>query len=254
MSVTMTKTEGVTVLTLTSDPQSALPPICQLLKGLCYSPVCCSVSQHLKKIQGTSQSSLGAMQIMIGLLNIGLGAILASSGAGSWWQMDESKFPFWLGGLFILFGAVNIWSEKCPSPCLVILSVFLNVAGVAFAIAAIVLYSINIAHIRFWWRCQRDDDDYYYGYHREHPTPSPSPEEMMMRQKCLEAQDLSKMILQSINAVLIVLVVLELCITISSAVLGIKALSCGEKRENKSPGDLEHYKPLLEEVTSNPAA
>ncbi|XP_034553451.1 uncharacterized protein LOC117822697 [Notolabrus celidotus] len=248
MSVTMTKADGVTVLTLTSDPQSAVPPICQILKSLCYSPVCCSVSQHLKKIQGSSQSALGAMQIMIGLLNIGLGAILTSSGAGSSWQMDSSLFPFWIGGLFIFFGTMSILSEKCPSPCLVILNVILNVSGVAFAIAAIVLYSINIADIYMWWECELYSSDYGdYGYRHRRTTQPPSPEQIRMKEKCLEAQNLSQMLLRSINAVLIVLSVMALCITLSSAILGIKALRRREKGENKSNGDPELYKPLLEE-------
>lgn len=250
MSVTMTKNEGVTVLTLTSDPNSSVPPICQILKTLCYSPVCCSVSQRLKKIQGSSQSALGTIQIMVGLLNIGLGVILMCTGAGSWWQMDESKFPIWFGVLFILFGAINILSEKHPSPCLVMLNMFLSVVGIAFAIAAIVLYSINMANIYFWWNCRNEEYDYYE--YRRRPTPSPSPEELMMRQKCLEAQQMTEVLLRGIDALLIVLSALELCVTLSSLILGIKALCC--KKDNKSPDDLEHYKPLLEEVTSNPAA
>uniref|UniRef100_UPI0037E7DC68 membrane-spanning 4-domains subfamily A member 6C-like n=1 Tax=Semicossyphus pulcher TaxID=241346 RepID=UPI0037E7DC68 len=252
MSVTMTKADGVTVLTLTSDPQSTLPPICQIFKGLCYSPVCCSVSQHLKRIQGASQSVLGTLHIMVGLLNLGLGAILIASGAGSWWQMDETKFPFWLGGLFIFFGVMCILSEKCPSPCLVMLGVMLNIAGVAFAIAAIVLYSINMGSIHFWWSCERNED-YYYSY-RHSTTQSPSPDQEFIKQKCLESRELTLMLLRCVNAVLIVLSVLELCIVISSAVLGIKALRRGVKKEDKGSADPECYKPLLEEVTSNPAA
>ena len=144
MSLTMTKADGVTVLTLTTGPESSCPPLCQILKGLFYSPVCCSVSQHLRRVQRYYQSLLGvsykficlkftcerfsmslwksfsmvaavikyrlfvghitvfpplqALHIMIGLLNIGLGEILISSGA-TWWQMDESEFRYWLGGM-----------------------------------------------------------------------------------------------------------------------------------------------------------
>lgn len=42
-----------------------------------------------------------------------------------------------------------------------------------------------------------------------------------------------QMLLRSINAVLIVLSVLELCVVISSAVLGIKALRSSEKKKNE---------------------
>lgn len=65
MSVTMAKADGVTVLTLTSDPESPCPPLCQILKGLCYSPMCCSVSQRLKGVQKTSQSLLGVSYKLI---------------------------------------------------------------------------------------------------------------------------------------------------------------------------------------------
>ncbi|XP_049901877.1 transmembrane protein 176B-like isoform X3 [Epinephelus moara] len=251
MSVTMAKADGVTVFTVTSDTQSVCPPLCQIIKGLCYSPVCCSVSQHLRKVQRSSQSILGALHIMVGLLNIGLGVILMCSRSGSWWQMDETGFPFWLGGVFMLFGIIGIVSEKCPSPCLVIINVILNLAGVGFAIASIVLYSVNMTNIWLWSMC---DNDYNYDYYSRHrPTAAPSPGEEIMKEKCLEGKELILMLLRSINAVLIVLSALELCLVISSAVMGIKALRSSEKEKDKI-GDPESYKPLLEEVTSNPIA
>ncbi|XP_059194889.1 membrane-spanning 4-domains subfamily A member 15-like [Centropristis striata] len=250
MSVSMTRADGVTVLTLSSDPQSVCPPLCQILKGLCYSPTCCSVSQHLRSFQGSSQSVLGAVHIMVGLLNIGLGTILLGSLGDFWWVMEENGFPFWLGGLFIFFGIMCIVSEKCPSPCLVIVNVILNLAGVGFAIAAIVFYSINLSETSVWM-CE--DGDYGYSYYR-HTTAAPSPGEVIMRKKCLEGKELVLMLLRSMNVVLIVLSVLELCLVISSTVLGIKALCSSEKGEKKEIGDPELYSPLLEEVTSNPTA
>ncbi|XP_071763204.1 uncharacterized protein LOC139917881 [Centroberyx gerrardi] len=254
MSVTMTKGEGVTVFTMNSNPKSSWPPICQILGALCYSPTCCSVTERLRRVQSTSQSALGAMQIMVGLLNIGLGAILCSSGGGSWYQMDIYAYPYWLGALFILFGIICILSEKFPSPCLVIVNVLLNLAGVGFAIAAIILYSINLANIGMYWMCERDYD---YGWYnrRESSTPSPpTDEQRAMKEQCMEARATTLMLLRSINIVLIVLSVLQLCLVISSAVLGIKALRKNGKEVSKSIDDLEHYKPLLEEVTTNPIA
>lgn len=67
MSVTVSSAEGVTVLTLTSDPNSSCPPLCQLLKGLCYSPGFCTVSQQLKENQGISQSTLGVSSLIFRL-------------------------------------------------------------------------------------------------------------------------------------------------------------------------------------------
>ncbi|XP_030014068.1 uncharacterized protein LOC115435641 [Sphaeramia orbicularis] len=240
MSVTMAKADGVTVFTLTSDPNSACPPLCQMFKGLCYSPVCCSVSQPLRRLQGTSQSVLGALQIMIGILNIGFGTIL-------WGPV----FPFWLGSLFIFFGIMCILSEKFPSPCLVIFNVILNLIGIAFSITAIVFYSIFLD--RSWWYYYSScETNRYWGYSsRYRMTATESPELQIMIKKCEEGQHLIMMLRKSICIVLIILSVLELCITISSVVLGIKALRKRGKEQNKSSEVPEHYKELLEDATTN---
>lgn len=60
----------------------------------------------------------------------------------------------------------------------VILNVLLNIAGVAFAIAAIVLYSINLTDIYLWWICH--DEDYYY-------RSTPPPVDPNTLQKCEES-------------------------------------------------------------------
>lgn len=63
----------------------------------------------------------------------------------------------------------------------VILNVILNLFGVLFAIAAIVLYSIDIALGDLWWLC---DDDYRFQYQ------TPSPEEERLEEKCLQGKAL----------------------------------------------------------------
>ncbi|XP_044063815.1 transmembrane protein 176l.4 isoform X2 [Siniperca chuatsi] len=232
MSVTMTEADGLTVFTVTSDPKSAWPPVCQMLKALCYNPMCCSVSQRLRRVQGTSQSALGATQIMVGIINICLGTILGSNN-GSTWQLLEYWYPFWFGVLFVAFGIVSILSEKYHSPCLVIASVIANLAGVAFAIAAIILYRLNFLRIGLWWLCQRDDNEYWYGQRIKMP-PTPSVVENIMLEKCMEGKAMVGVLLQSITLVLIIMSVLELCLVISSAVLGIKCLMRSKKEENKA--------------------
>ncbi|CAM9222196.1 unnamed protein product [Lampetra planeri] len=247
MSVAMARAEGVNVLTVTFDPKSHWPPLCQILNGLCYNPVCCSVSQSMRSSQKNSQSLLGALHIMVGLLNIGMGVIFISSGDDFWWQWDVS--PLWLGGLFVLFGISCILSEKYPSPCLVICNVILHLAGVAFAIAAIVLYSINIANIGFWWMCDRNDN-YWDSYPYQTPKPTLSAAERRKQENCLEAKELLILLVRGINGVLIVLAALELCLVISSAVLGMKALKNRGKEKSKGSEDPEKYQPLLESVTA----
>ncbi|KAK5862051.1 hypothetical protein PBY51_017483 [Eleginops maclovinus] len=235
MAVTITKSEGRTVITLSSDTQSVFPPLCQILKSLCFNPMCCSVSQHMRRIQRTSQTVLGTLQIMVGLFNIGIGVIFCFARMRS-----IDWFPFWLGPLFMLFGIISMLSEKYPSPCLVIVNVILNLAGVGFAITAITLYSISMADIWLWWMCEDD-----YGYH--HSTSSSSGDEIM-KEKCVAAKNLALMLLRSLNGMMIVLSVLELCVAISSVVLGIKAL----KTRDKEIEEPEQYKPLLVENPGYP--
>ncbi|XP_072249653.1 membrane-spanning 4-domains subfamily A member 6C-like [Leuresthes tenuis] len=239
MSLTMSKSDGVTVFTLTSDPQSHWPPLCQIIRSLCYSPLCCSVSQQLRRVLRTSLSVLGVIQIMVGLLNIGLGCIFGFSG-----RLDFTDHPFWLGALFTVFGIVCILSEKYPSPCLVALNVILNLAGVGFAIAGIVLYSLQLGFANIWYSC----DDYSDGYRATQRPYSPD----NMKENCLEVKEMALILLRSISGVLVVLSVLELCVAISSAVLGIKALRSAGKEQNESSDDPELCQPLLEEVTTKP--
>lgn len=59
MSISMSRADGATVVTMTSDTRSSWPPLCQILKALCYSPVWCSVSERLRRLQTSSQTSLG---------------------------------------------------------------------------------------------------------------------------------------------------------------------------------------------------
>ncbi|XP_037308991.2 uncharacterized protein LOC119197099 [Pungitius pungitius] len=265
MSVTVTKAEGVTVFTMTSDPQSLLPPLCQILKNLCYSPVCCSLSPHLRRVQRNAQLVLGALHIVAGLLNVGLGLILLCAVSGYWSLISETMFPAWIGALMILFGIVSILSEKFPSPCLVAINVILNLAGVAFSITAIVFYSINIANIHLWWMCGSYGDDYggsygghyggSYGGRYGQTTTTASPEKKYLMEQCLETKERLLTLMRCINAVLIVLSALELCLVISSAVVGIKALRSRQRGgEEEKSGDPELYKPLVEEVCSDPEA
>ncbi|XP_077383633.1 membrane-spanning 4-domains subfamily A member 8-like [Festucalex cinctus] len=263
MSVTMTKSGEVTMLTLTSNSRSTWPLLCQMFGGLCCSPTCCSVSRRLRAIMGTSQSVLGALHIMVGLLNIGLGAILMGTET-VYWQMRNTGFPHWLGALFILFGIVCILSEKFPSPCLVLVNVLLNFLGIAFAIAGIVLYAYNVSRgfYRPWGGCNdwgyRDGP--YWSRRRTTTTSTLTPAGKEYMKLCVEGLDLAAVLARAINGVAIVLCVLELCVVISSFVLAIKSLCCHgnseddgncERHDNQQQSRDEPeggYKSLLEEA------
>ncbi|RVE63234.1 hypothetical protein OJAV_G00165520 [Oryzias javanicus] len=217
------------------------PPLCQVGRSLCCHPTCCSASRQLRGLQRSSLSVLGVVQVMVGLLHIGLGAVLTISLIDLWWMRDTG-FPYWTGVLCIVFGTVCILSEAIHSPCLVLVNGMLNVAAAAFAISAIVVYSINMTDIYLRNTCRED----YYEYAT---TPSPGSAEEKLEMRCLEGRQITMMIQRGINSVLIILSVLQLCVTVSSAVLSIAAL-CGIETKIESSDDL--YKPLLEDVSAEP--
>uniref|UniRef100_A0A3B4AZ41 Uncharacterized protein n=1 Tax=Periophthalmus magnuspinnatus TaxID=409849 RepID=A0A3B4AZ41_9GOBI len=212
MSVSLTRSDGVTVLTLTSDPSSTCPPLCQLLGSLCYTPALCSPSRLLTLPRRGSQAVLGSLWIMSGLMHASLGAILLATYGAASYQLMDTYFPVWLGVIFVGVGLNSILTEKYPRPCVLLLSVILNLFGAAMSITAIVWYSTH-----FYSMC---NDDYYYW----RPTPSPSPENVALKERCLEVRGIARALVYGVSGVLLSLSVLGLCVGVSSAVLSCKAL------------------------------
>lgn len=63
MPVTVVEGKGVTVVMIASGLYSVLPPLRQILRGLCYSPVCCSVQERL--MQPTAILALGVREMFL---------------------------------------------------------------------------------------------------------------------------------------------------------------------------------------------
>ncbi|XP_076593618.1 uncharacterized protein LOC143324781 [Chaetodon auriga] len=246
MSVTRTMVDGLNVFTVTSDPHSLCPPLCQIIKGLCQTPACCTVSQALKKVQKASLSLLGALHFVVGLLTIGLTCIVCSGGA-TWDGMGHTLFPFWIATVFMLLGLLSILSEKCPTPCLVLANLILNVIGLPLAIIAIVLYCISMGKIRLWWMCHLHD-------YPEYNTPAPSTDQQILMRKCLQGEDLVLTFMLGMHALLIILTVLELCVIVSCIVLGVKGLRSRDTSENVNTEGPEPRRTLLEEANTYPPA
>ncbi|KTF85033.1 hypothetical protein cypCar_00018080 [Cyprinus carpio] len=102
MTLTVSQGEGLTVITVTSNPKSKWPVLCQILGFLCYSPVC-FVSQGMKGKLKDVHTALGIVQMIIGVLNIVAGIVLQC--LGSWFTMGRiAQGPFWLGSMMILGG------------------------------------------------------------------------------------------------------------------------------------------------------
>ncbi|XP_056617755.1 transmembrane protein 176A-like [Triplophysa dalaica] len=237
MSLTMSQGDGMTVISVTTNPKSKWPLLCQILGTLCYSPVC-SVAQKPKRKLTNTQTTFGVVQMIVGVINIVLGILLASFGIYS--VITDCRAPFWLGGMFLAVGIVCILAAKFPSPCLLVITVILNIVSAGLAIAAVVLYSVDVAVGSYQW-C-----DHYYN------DSTPSPEQRTATELCQYYKHLNQMILGGLDIMMIVLAALQLCVTISFCVVTLKAL-CEKSGAAKSVEDPQLYKPLLEDAAANPA-
>ncbi|XP_035527847.1 uncharacterized protein LOC118335590 [Morone saxatilis] len=227
MSVTVVKDEGVTVVTVTSDSKSMLPPLCQILKSLCYSPVCCSVYKGL--MQTNAISALGTVQIMVGLFNIGLGPGRISRHPDDFNNLGTA---YWLGGVYIAAGIVSLLADRFPSLCSVGFAVFVNIIGSIFAIVGIVLYGMDLGDRDVYRMC-----NWSSGYMSNISTNNDN---------CRYVAYIYQRLLTAMDITMIVLAVLQLCVCISFAILGIKALLGRKNREGSR--DVEIYEPVLKEV------
>ncbi|XP_018555446.1 uncharacterized protein LOC108899475 [Lates calcarifer] len=212
MSVTGVRVKGGTVVTVVSNMKSMFPPLCQILKTLCYSPMCCSEYKGL--MQPSVTAALGTIQIMVGIFNIGPGCANRNLGILTSWGD-----AYFLGAMFIAAGIMSILAGQYPSLCLVGFTVLINLLGSAFAMVGIVLYGMDLGDVSVTRMC--DNRHNYYD-------------------DCRYVR-----LLMAVDITLIVLAVLQLCVSISVAFLGMRALdSFGKEKGGK---DADFYQPALKE-------
>ncbi|XP_063080212.1 membrane-spanning 4-domains subfamily A member 8-like [Engraulis encrasicolus] len=239
MSVTVTKMEGVTVFTVTSNEKSNCPLLCQILGNLCCSPVC-SVSQRLKKRFGGTQATLGAIQILIGLFSIGIGTIILLSHP-YYNEFTVYGVPIWLGVLFMWFGVMCTCAERCPSPCLVVITGIMNVASAAFAITAIVMYAVDIS----WLVDSRVASD-------QNCEEAGIQENIAI---CKKYNNSTEVLLIGMEITMVVFATIQLFVAIAACVVALQA-PCkkeSERAEHVSE-DPELHQPWQDEMLSNPTA
>ncbi|XP_065154937.1 uncharacterized protein [Paramisgurnus dabryanus] len=243
MSLTMSQGDGVTVITVSTNPKSKWPILCQILGTLCYSPVC-SVAHDMKGKLTETLTALGIVQMIVGIINIAMGIFLVSI---YWYSsiLRDLQAPFWLGGMFLAVGIVCILAAKFPSPCVLVIAVILNIVSAALAITAIVLHSVELA-AELYPSCGYNNYSPYEDYITK------SPEQIKDQEICLYYKPLNQVILRGVNIMMIVLAVLQLCVTISFSVVTLKAL-CKKSGDAQSVENPQRYKPLLEDATGSPA-
>ncbi|XP_069917787.1 membrane-spanning 4-domains subfamily A member 8 [Oryctolagus cuniculus] len=112
--------------------------------GLVSSPNELSTHRPLKE-----GKALGAVQILIGLVHLGLGAVMATLRSEYYIPISfYGGFPFWGGSWFIISGSLSVAAENQPkSSCLLNGSVGVNIFSAICSAVGIVLFITDISII-----------------------------------------------------------------------------------------------------------
>uniref|UniRef100_A0A8C4LI50 Membrane spanning 4-domains A8 n=1 Tax=Equus asinus TaxID=9793 RepID=A0A8C4LI50_EQUAS len=144
--------------------------------------------------------ALGTVQILIGLIHIGLGFIMLTVLYGYYVAISfYGGFPFWGGVLFIISGSLSVSAENYPkSSCLLNGSLGLNIVSAICSVIGIILFITDLSLI----------PTYAYTDHFPYPdtwgvTPG-----------------------SAISAVLLIFCILEFCVASTSSHFGCQLVCC----------------------------
>ncbi|KAI3361317.1 hypothetical protein L3Q82_013502, partial [Scortum barcoo] len=124
---------------------------------------------------------------------------------------------------FIVAGIISVLADRYPSVCSVGFAVLLNIVGSIFSTIGIVLYAIDLGDTSLLWMCDNHEEN-----------------------NCAYVAYLAQRLLIGMDITLIVMAVIQLCVCISLAALGIRGLLGGRKAEGGRGVDIAQ--PLLKEV------
>ncbi|XP_020788711.2 uncharacterized protein LOC110167687 [Boleophthalmus pectinirostris] len=245
MAMSLKRTEGVTVITLTSDTSSTCPPVCQLLGSLCYTPALCS--RHMAIPRRGSLTVLGSLWIMAGLMQPALAAILFSNRGTASFSLLDTYCPMWIGAVFVVVGVSNIQTEKNPHPCVLLFNSILSLAGAVMSVFAIIWYSSQFTFYCYSpiFRCLDLGNDYYW---HGRQTTTPNPHEEAVRQQTRKVQQALKSVVFGVSVVLMAMAVLGPCLWLSSTILSIKALKSPQDKSEST--DLSRSTDLSKDLST----
>ena len=106
-----------------------------------------SVSQQPIERTLKEGKALGAIQILIGLIHLGLRSVMGTVLVGNYTAVSfYGGFPFWGGIWFIISGSLSVLAEKHSrsSSCLLNSSVGLNIVSAIFSLVGITLFIVEL--------------------------------------------------------------------------------------------------------------
>uniref|UniRef100_A0A673UC52 Membrane spanning 4-domains A8 n=1 Tax=Suricata suricatta TaxID=37032 RepID=A0A673UC52_SURSU len=144
--------------------------------------------------------ALGAIQILIGLIHVGLGSIMATVLSGNYTAISfYGGFPFWGGIWFIVSGSLSVSAENQPkSSHLLNSSLGLNIVSAVCSVVGITLFIMDMSLSTI-----NAHPDYYPPYDTWGVTPG-----------------------VAISGVLLIFCLLEFCVACASSHLGCQLVCC----------------------------
>ncbi|XP_040111822.1 membrane-spanning 4-domains subfamily A member 8 isoform X1 [Oryx dammah] len=104
-----------------------------------------SVSQQPTERTLKEGKALGAIQILIGLIHLGLGCVMGTLLRSYTAISFYGGFPFWGGIWFIISGSLSVLAEKhSRSSCLLNSSVGFNIVSAIFSMVGITLFIVDL--------------------------------------------------------------------------------------------------------------
>ncbi|CAI5763016.1 membrane-spanning 4-domains subfamily A member 8 isoform X3 [Podarcis lilfordi] len=160
--------------------------------------------RELEKKVKVEAKTLGAIQIMIGLIQIGFG-IISFFIVGSFYAplASVSYFPCWGGIFFIVAGSISVSTTKYRNRSLVKCNVGMQVTSATLATIGIILYTAQLCI---------NQPYFFYGY------PGPYPERTLLFNK----------VGNGLCTVHLLFCLLEFCITVPTAHFGCQATCCNK--------------------------
>ncbi|XP_028593481.2 membrane-spanning 4-domains subfamily A member 8-like [Podarcis muralis] len=99
----------------------------------------------MDKLVKVEAKTLGAIQILIGLIHIGFGSVSAVLCTWLLTLATLGGYPFWGGLFFIISGTMSVLAEKYATPCQVRSSVGMNITSAVMALVGIILYLVELS-------------------------------------------------------------------------------------------------------------
>ncbi|XP_030046138.1 membrane-spanning 4-domains subfamily A member 15-like [Microcaecilia unicolor] len=238
MNPVVTGANGVVVITQVIPPNGQ--HVIQAGPNILQNTLC-QVPETLRKFFKGEPKALGVTQILIGLMQFILGVILVSATPTLSSIFAIIGLPFWGGVLFIISGSLSVAAKNKANMCLVKGSMVMNILSSIAAFIGIIFLSVDLSFTYYsYYSCN-------YNFYDGHHSGS-----YYNEYDCQRLKDALMRAIHGIQGVLLLLMLLEFFISISTSAFGCKAVCCSSNSNMQSVVILQNEcKP---EMNFNPVA